>query len=149
MKITFLLMIFTFASSCVQEPILTEQVDFSKLIVGKWEQTMSFDLTDSTSNPPAFDWFDVDNGFSLEFSEDNRFVYTRYGSCETGTYSFDEKLLKIVFLFDCEVNLNGESLRELTEFIELAQFDNSLLFIEHAEQNLPDKNLFSYLKKIE
>lgn len=143
------MVIFSFICSCIQEPFLSDQVDYSELIIGKWVQTRSFDLIDASSNPPAFNWFDVENGFSLEISNDNRFVYTRYGSCKTGTYMFDQKLLKIVFFFDCEVNLNGESLRELTEFVELAQFDNSLLFIEHAEQNLPDKNVFSYLKKIE
>lgn len=146
-KISLALILFLFYSCGPKEegPI---GVDFSKIIAGKWIQTKSFDLVDFSKTPPEYDWFDVENGFILELNPDNSFTYTKYGSCNSGSYIFDTNSLKINFLFDCEFELNGKSMNQITVQIDDSASDESTLFIDHFNENQERINVFSVLSRV-
>jgi len=146
-RITSLLTVFFLINSCVEYHTI-EKIDLSKIIIGKWVQTRSFDITNASTNPPSFDWFNVENGFTLELARDGSFVYTRYGTCMTGTYLFDSELQRINFFFDCEVEFDGKIVTEITEFLDDTVSNSSTLFIEHAVESSKEKNFFSYLRRI-
>lgn len=147
-KIACLLTVFCLISSCAQVEII-ERIDLSKIIIGKWVQTRSFDLVDASTDPPAYDWFNVENGFTLELNSDKSFVYTRYDSCMTGTYFFDSELNRINFFFDCEFDFDGKRVAELTEYIDDVASNNSTLSITHADESSREKNIFSRLRRID
>lgn len=139
--------IFWVFSSCSSEIGNPSQIDFSKHIIGKWIQTKSFDLVDASQNPPKYDWFDVENGYTLRLNPDKSFVYTKFGSCKSGTYIFDPEFLKIKFLFDCE--LNGKPSKMFTVQIDESASDQSSLLLDYFKDNSQGINVFSVLEKIE
>lgn len=147
-KIACLLTVFCLISSCAQD-VTIERIDLSEIIIGKWVQTRSFDIIDASKDPPPYDWFNVENGFTLELTSDNSFVYTRYGSCMTGTYFFDSELHRIDFFFDCEFDFDGKRVTELTEYIDDVGSNNSTLSITHAYESSREKNIFSYFRRID
>ena len=136
-----------FIGSCVQDNS-PKKVDFFEQIQGTWIQFRSFDLIDITTNPPAYDWFEVKNGFTLELTENMRFVYTKYGTCTTGRYEFGPELLTINFIFDCPVELNGKTVNSLLEYVDQSGLEDSILLLEHSRLNPSQKGVFSYLRKV-
>lgn len=105
--------------------------DYSNKIMGEWKQVTTFNIQDSTATPPTYDWYDVEDGFTLQLSEDGTFIYTKYESCTTGEYFYDPKLSKIEFNFDCEIDFYGEPITSLTEYFAADPSQNIQLFLMH------------------
>ncbi|TVQ17185.1 MAG: hypothetical protein EA361_02920 [Bacteroidetes bacterium] len=135
--------------ACGKDDNAPEKFDYSEKIIGKWQQAKSYDLVDGSVNPTAWDWFDVENGFTLELSKDSTFVYTNYGSCITGTYSFNANLLKLDFYFDCDIEFRGESINHLTEFLDEDKTQNIRLLLVHADAGYTEKQSYSMLERID
>lgn len=133
--------------SCEEDVIFIENFEYAENIMGKWKQTRSFDLVDDTIIPNAWDWFDVENGFTLEILEDNRFVYNNYANCISGTYSFDVTSLNIEFQFDCEIEFWGENIDILIESFWSDLSQNYLIMV-HADATFTDKQAISTLQRI-
>jgi len=108
-----------------------EKFDFSTKIIGKWEQVSMFNLKDSTIVPNAYEWVDVENGFTLEFFDEERFEYAKFQDCFAGTYFLELDSDNIEFYFDCEINFNGEITSNLKEDFYSNDYNNEFLNINH------------------
>ncbi|MBW6492820.1 MAG: hypothetical protein K0B15_16680 [Lentimicrobium sp.] len=135
--------------ACEKDNNVPEVFEYSEKIIGKWKQIKSFDLVDASVNPTAWDMFDVENGFTLELSKDSTFVYTNYGPCVTGVYSFNANLLKIDFHFDCDIEFWGENINTLTEFFDEDKTQNTRLLLVHADASYTEKQAYSILERID
>jgi hypothetical protein len=132
-------------SSCFRE--FDQPDDFSAKIIGKWKQMKSFDLVDPNVNPSKWDWFDLNEGFTLELKKDNSFEYTRFGTCVTGMYDFDPKIHKIEFLLNCEIEFNGVMTKNFTEYLDDTFSQKFLLKLFHTSYT--DKQASSILQRVE
>lgn len=112
-----------------------EPFDFSKEIIGEWQQIERFDLLDDTRTPAAFEWVNVENGFLLNIFEDGTFEYSKFQECTTGEYVYDEITSDIDFYFDCEVDINGEIMTEITENFQKHWEESEYITLNHLTQN--------------
>lgn len=134
--------------SCDNENDFTDQSHLSEKILGKWVQVQSFDLVDPNTNPTAWTWNDVEAGFTLELLKDNRFIYSVYGTCATGSYRFNPTLQKIDFEFDCPIEIFGEMSQTLTEYFDMNFIQNQRIILEHASNSQTQKQAMSMLEKV-
>jgi hypothetical protein len=147
-SLLFLSSIFLF--SCAPDSNLPVSLDLSKKIIGEWQQVSVFNLVDESSNPQAYDWFAVEDGFLLRLNENGTFDYTKYTDCITGRYVFYPDSKKIEFNFDCEINFNGVSVSKITEFFDGSPPQNDRLLLEHARSSdLCRESCMSILKRVE
>ncbi|UJP65102.1 hypothetical protein [Mongoliitalea daihaiensis] len=125
-----------------------DQSQVSERILGKWVQIQSFDLADGSTNPTAWEWNDVEDGFKLELLKDNNFIYSAFGACGTGTYSFNPTLQRIDFEFDCPIELFGEMTQTLTEYFDMNFNQNQRIILAHSSNAQTQKQAMSMLEKV-
>lgn len=118
--------------SCGTDDSLPKSFQYSNKIIGEWQQVTTFNILDASANPPTYDWFDVEDGFTLQLFEDGTFSYTNFENCTTGEYFYDSVAAKIEFHFDCEVEFYGEQVTVLTETFAEDTSQNDQLFLMHA-----------------
>ena len=115
--------------------VLEEPFDFSKEILGEWQQVERFDLQDNGQTPPAFEWVKVENGFLLNIFDDGTFEYFKFQDCTTGEYVYDEISSNIDFYFECEVDFNGEIVSEIRENFLKHWQESEYLTLNHLTQD--------------
>lgn len=127
-----------------------ETFEYSDKIIGEWQQATTFNILDASATPPTYDWFEVEDGFTLKLYQDGTFNYTKFEDCTTGEYFFDTNLGKIEFHFDCEIDFYGEPVTVLTESFAEDPSQNNQLFLMHAYgiENC-EEQCNSILKRIE
>lgn len=134
--------------SCGNENDFTEQSHLSEKILGKWVQKQSFNLLDGSIYPTAWEWNDVEHGFTLELMKDNSFSYSAFNTCSTGIYRFDPALQKIDFEFYCAIELFGEMTQILTEYVDLNFIQNQRILVSHASNAQTQKQVMSILERV-
>ncbi|MFC0263034.1 hypothetical protein [Fontibacter flavus] len=146
---SIVLLITFFVSACGIEDNVPETLDYSKKIIGTWQLDRSFNLVDASMNPPAYDWFEVEDGYYLSLFDNNTFIYTRFEECNSGEYQYDPVLQKIEFSFDCEFDYQGEMMAKFTEFLEQDKRQNDILNLSSPQGNkVCVENCSSIMKRI-
>jgi len=147
-SLSILAFIFLFSCGLGYHP--PESFEYSKKIIGKWQQIRSFNLANDPESPIGYDWIVVQDGFTLGLNTDGTFEYTKYGNCTTGKYIFYPNFGRIEFNFDCEINSNGESVTKIIELINEDVSQNNQLFLDHPRSSdICKEDCMSILKRIE
>ena len=60
-RILILFCISVLIIACIKDEEVSEKFDYSEKIIGKWQQTKSYDLVDGSVTPTSWDWFEVEN----------------------------------------------------------------------------------------
>ena len=135
MKNIFYILVVIFSMiSCTDD---VEVFDENKAIIGKFQAHSSFSIIDPNADQPApYDHFLLEDGFTLELTDDGNFILTKY-ECTTGSYQYDEFSNLLTLNFDCPIEINGESFTTISEDI-FGMSDNGFNFSH--EFNRPDAN---------